>query len=112
MASYLQNIFAYILEKNVQQGISWILNDQKAYSYWDSGFVGPIYIYETHTKKNHMFLHSSVKASQAMTDVKEVWIVIHNKSQTENQILWAWCLCIAGVYETCNHVIACLCKVD
>ena len=49
-----------------------------------------------------MFLHSSVKASQAMTDVKEVWIVIHNKSQTENQILWAWCLCIAGVYETCN----------
>ena len=20
--------------------------DQKAYSYWDSGFVGPIYIYE------------------------------------------------------------------
>ena len=46
--------------------------DQKSYSYWDSGFVGSIYIYETRTTKNHVFLYSSVKASQAMTNVKEV----------------------------------------
>ena len=58
--------------------------DQKAYSYWDSGFIGPIYIYETCTKKNHVFLYSSVKASQAMTDIKEVWIAFHEKSQTKN----------------------------
>ena len=86
--------------------------DQKAYSYWDSGFFGPIYIYETRTKKNHVLLYSSVKASQAMTDVKEVWIAIHKKSQTENQILCPWCSCMAGAYETCNHVITCLYKVD
>ena len=30
--------------------------DQKAYSYWDSGFVGPICIYETRTKKNRAFI--------------------------------------------------------
>ena len=65
--------------------------DQKAYSYRDSGFVGPICIYETCTKKNHVLLYSSVKASQAMTDIKEVWIAIHKKSQTKNQILCAWC---------------------
>ena len=64
--------------------------DQKAYSYWDSGFVGPIYIHETRTKKI-MFLYYSVKVSQAMTDVKEVWIAIHKNNQTENQILWVWC---------------------
>ena len=59
-----------------------------------------------------MFLYSSVKASQAMTDVQEVWIAIDKKSKTENQILCAWCLCMADDYETCNHVIACLYKVD
>ena len=34
------------------------------------------------------------------------------KSQTKNQILCAWCSCMAGGYEICNHVIACLYKVD
>ena len=82
-------------------------NDQKAYSYWDSAFVGPICICETRIKKSHVFLYSSVKASQAMTDVKEVWISIHKKSQTENQILCAWCSCMARAYEKRNHVIAC-----
>ena len=40
-------------------------------------------------KKNHVFLYSPVKASQAMTDIKEVWIASYKKSQTENQILCA-----------------------
>ena len=43
--------------------------------------VGPINIYETHTKKNHVLLYSSVKASHAMADVKEVWIAIHKESK-------------------------------
>ena len=59
-----------------------------------------------------MFLNSSVKASQAMTDVQEVWIAIDKNSKTENQILCAWCLCMADDNETYNHVIACLYKVD
>ena len=35
----------------------------------------------------YIFLYSSIETSQTMTDVKEVWIAIHKKSQTENQIL-------------------------
>ena len=35
----------------------------------------------------YIFLYCSIETSQAMTDVKEVWIAIHKKSQTENQIL-------------------------
>ena len=31
-----------------------------------------LFTYETRTKKNHVFLYSSVKASQAITEVKEV----------------------------------------
>ena len=54
----LGNIFAYILAKKMC-GKEYIgcYKDQKAYSYWDSGFIGPIYIYGTHTKKI-MFLYS------------------------------------------------------
>ena len=59
-----------------------------------------------------MSLYSSVQASQAMTDVKEVWIAIHKMSETENQILCTWCSCVAGAYETWNHEIACIYKVD
>ena len=47
-----------------------------------------------------------------MIEVKEVWIAIHKKSQTKNQILCAWCSCMAGIYERSNHVSACLYKVD
>ena len=84
MAIYLLGdyIFAYILEKKMcHKEYIGRYKDQRVYSYWDSGFVGPIYICETRTKKNHVFLYSSVKASQAMTDIKEVWIAIHKKSQ-------------------------------
>ena len=35
--------------------------DQEAYSYWDSGFVGPIYIYETRTKKIMCFYTLQLK---------------------------------------------------
>ena len=47
-----------------------------------------------------------------MTDVKEVWIAVNKKSQTENQMLCAWCSCMAGAYETCSHAIAGLYKID
>ena len=59
-----------------------------------------------------MSLYSSVQASQAMTDVKEVWIAMQKMSETENQILCTWCSCVAGAYEICNHEIACIYKVD
>ena len=41
----LGNIFAYILEKKMyNKEYIGCYKDQKAYAYWDSGFVGPIYI--------------------------------------------------------------------
>ena len=47
----LGNIFAYILGKKMcDKKYIGCYKDQKTYSYWESGFVGPIYIYKTHTK--------------------------------------------------------------
>ena len=45
----------YIRKKMCDKEYIGRYKDQKAYSYWDSGFVGPIHIYETGTKKNHVF---------------------------------------------------------
>ena len=43
--------FAYILEKKCDRESIWWDKDQKAYLYWHSGFVGPIYIHETCSRK-------------------------------------------------------------
>ena len=74
MASYLlgEYLCLYVREKMCNKEYIGHYKDQKAYSYWDRGFISPNYIYETCTKINHVFLYFSVKASQAITDVKEV----------------------------------------
>ena len=71
-----------------------------------------LFTYETHTKKNHVFLYSSVKASQAMTEVKEVWIAIHKKKSNQKSNFMCLVFVYGSAYKTCNHVIACLYKVD
>ena len=86
--------------------------DEKACSYWDSGFVGPIFIYESKLKKDIVFLYSNVTASQTMSDTKSPWIAVKRKDENGSQITCAWCSCMTVAYETCNHVIACLYKID
>ena len=53
MSSYLlgEYLWLYIRKKMFDREYIGCYEDQKTYSYWDSGFVGPIYIYETRTKK-------------------------------------------------------------
>ena len=80
----LENILAYILEKKcVTRNI---LDAIKTEKHIHIGIVDSLalFIYMKQVLKKIMCLNSSVKASEAMTDVKEVWITIHKKSQTEN----------------------------
>ena len=46
-----------------------------------------------------------------MTEVNEVWIAIQKISQTKNQILCAWCLCVAGANETAI-ILLLVCNID
>ena len=86
----LENIFAYILQTkmcnmyNIER-----YKDQKVYSCWDSGFVGPIFIYEFKLKKDIMFLYSNVIASQTMSDTKSLWIAVKRKDEDQRQIICA-----------------------
>ena len=72
----------------------------------------PIFIYDSKLKKDIVCLYSNITASQTMSDAKSLWITVKRKNENGSQIICAWCSCIAGTYETCNHAITCLCKTD
>ena len=56
-------IFSYILKKkDFDADYIGKYKDQKAYSFFDSGFVGPIMHYEPSSKKQIIFLYCNVRA--------------------------------------------------
>ena len=68
-------------------------------------------VYEPKTKKYIVFLYCNVRASQSIHEEKRLWIAFEKISTTSSQILSAYCSCMAGAYECCNHIIATLYKV-
>ena len=100
------NIFSYILKKKYFDS-EYIgkYKDQKAYSFFDSGFVGPIMHFKF--KKDVLFAYSEVCGSQKINEIRKLWIAFSN-----NDIVSAWCSCMAGAFEVCNHVIATLYKME
>eukprot|EP00795_Rhopilema_esculentum_P009831 gene9831-18406_t len=103
----LGNIFEYILsvrDFNVEYVGKY--KDQKAYSYFDSIFVGEILV--SKPKDEVILLFCKVRASMSIHDEKELWVA----AQPGGKILTAWCSCMAGASRCCNHVIAALYKVE
>ena len=78
---------------------------QKAYSYFASNFVGKITVHE---HDDHKIIKGTVTRSFAIRDVPhKVWVAFQG-----NIISGAWCTCIAGTAQTCNHILALLYKVE
>ena len=70
----LGNIFEYILSmREFNNEYIGKYKDQKAYSYFDSNFVGEILIYKGN---DYRILFCKVRASMSIHDDKELWIVI------------------------------------
>ena len=104
----LGNIFQYILStRDFDSDYIGKYKDQKAYAYFDSGFVGEVFIYEPGTIGNANLLYCDVRASMSIHETKELWIAI--KGDT---IITSWCSCMAGSSACCNHVIATLYKIE
>ena len=109
----LGNIFSYILKKrDFDADYIGKYKDQKAFSCFNSGFVGQIYVYELSSKKDIIFAYCDVRASQSIHENKDLWIVFRKKSKTSTDFLTAWCSCMAGAYEARNHVVATLYKIE
>ena len=80
--------------------------DQKAYSYWLSGFVDTVY--HASCNDNLLFLKAYVSRSQRLgDDPHHVWVCTEGPKD-KSKILTSWCSCIAGTSEVCNRVIALL----
>ena len=88
--------------------------DQKAYLYFNSGFVGSVFIYEPKLKqsRNIVSLYSEVMSKYAIHEQKQLWIVVKKIDENRSNTLSVWCSCMAGSFETWNHVIATLYKIE
>ena len=97
------SIFSYILKKkNFDSEYISKYKNQKAFSFFDSSFVGPIKYFRF--KKDVLFAYSEVCGLQKINEKRKLWIAFSN-----NDIISSWCSC-AGAFEVCNHVIASLYK--
>ena len=69
----LGNIFSYTLKKR-DFDADYIDKDkdQKAFSYFNSGFVGQICVYELSSKKDILFAYCDVRASQSIYEDKDL----------------------------------------
>ena len=105
-------LFSYILKvKAVDVDYIGKYKDEKAYSYWMSGFVDTVFVASCPKDSTLIFLKGNVCPSQRIReDPHKVWICV--KGQNSPSIITSWCTCIAGTGEVCNHVIAILYKVN
>ncbi|CAC5387142.1 unnamed protein product [Mytilus coruscus] len=103
----LGKIFSFILSKK-EQDMDFIghYKTQKAYSYYQSCFVDTVFCA---TLNGSQIIKSHVTSSQSVrNEPHDVWLAVNN----ENEIQVSWCSCIAGLAQTCNHVIAVFYKIE
>jgi len=104
--------FSYILRvKAVDVDYIGVYKDQKAYSYWKSGFVDAVYVSKCPKNDKHYFLKGHVCPSQRLRN-DDYRVIIFVEGKKDPKILSSWCTCTAGAGEVCNHVIAVLYKVN
>ena len=92
-------IFAYIMKVKVCD-LEYIYRckDQKAYSYFDSGFVDTIFTYNPSSCRNKIFLCSKAQSSLTASDKKMPWILVQKEPL---EILTSWWSCMAGTSQSC-----------
>jgi hypothetical protein len=103
----LCQIFSFVLSRKEHDiDFAGHYKTQKVYSYYQSGFVDTIYFTLLNGTK---VVKSRVSPSQSIrNEAHDVWIALNKR----REIVVSLCRCIAGLAQTCNHVIAVLCKVE
>ena len=103
------NIIEYILNvRDFDTDYVGRYKDEKAYSYWDFGFVGKLTTY-TPDGENKVIVFGTVRSSLTATVSHNVWILF-NKSPVK--VLTCSCSCMAGSSQSCNHAIAVMYKIE
>lgn len=106
-------LFSYILRtKAVDVEYIGKYKDQKAYSYWMSGFVDTVLFTTCPVDSKQMFLKGCVSPSQKLRDDPHKVRICLEGTKSDCRIVTSWCTCTAGTAEVCNHVIALMYKVN
>ena len=102
----LGRVFEYILKcKDFETDYIGRYKDERAFSYFDSGFVDQITIYES---GDITFMYCNVQSSMTASNINNLWVA----AKRDGVVLTGWCSCMAGSSECCNHIIATLYKVE
>ena len=97
-------IFSYILKiRDFDYDYIGRYKDEKAFSYFGSGFVDTIYTHCPVSNQDVVLLYSKVQASLSVSERRNLWILV---KKFPIEILTSWCSCMAGTRQCCNHVIA------
>ena len=84
--------------------------DQKAYSYFTSGFLSDILYHPVSETSEYCFLKCKCQPSQRIRDLPhELWVLIHKPT---GDIEAAYCTCFAGLGQSCNHIAALLFRIE
>ena len=107
-------LFSFILKnKAVDTDYIGKYKDQKAYSFYESGFVGCLYYYQVPQSKMTFFKADVTPSTKVRDDPHKVWILFNiDKMKEVCEILTTWCTCVAGTSLCCNHIIAILYKLN
>ena len=106
-------LFSFILKKKAVDS-EYIGNykDQKAFSFYETGFVGTLYSYTVPGTKMLCVKGDITPSSKVRDDLHKPWILCEIPKEGECEILTTWCTCAAGTCLCCNHVIAVMYKLN
>ena len=86
------------------------IKKEKAYSYFDSKWLGEVFYHEISPAHELCFLKSESIPSQKIKRIPhKIWVCVN---KTNGTVESAYCTCFAGLGSTCNHVAAVLFKVE
>jgi len=84
--------------------------DQKAYSYFCSKFLFDVQYNDISMESDYCFLKTRCMPSQRLSEIPhDVWACA---TKSGGNVVRAYCSCLAGLGQSCNHVVAMLLMVD
>ncbi len=82
----------------------------KAYRYYAEGWLSPLNYHEINNSSKYCFLKATCKPSQRVSEAPhKLWVCLE---KSNGKILCGHCSCMAGIFQTCNHFVAALFRIE
>jgi len=82
----------------------------KGYSYYSQGWLSPLSFHPIADDSEFCFLKGTCRPSQRINDTPhKLWICL---AKRDGNVVSTHCSCMAGLSQTCNHVVAALFRIE